>query len=225
MFKEKLLKKYPSKAKLQNFKRVLNNRASQYGVIGNKFSYAYISIAKSIDDILYNDIDFIECDVCGKEYSKVDVIEDYEKDYNVCNKCINEYYVYCEECSENLHCDDITTINNMYVCENCYFDIREHNIEKHKIINPLLKKLEKYFNGNIHKENMEQVVFKIDNYSFSIEPVSSYIRLGSFSANVWVDICNNEKNIIKAIQYLIDKNNKNIEQIYVIEDNDSICYL
>jgi hypothetical protein len=87
-----------------------------------------------------SDLETIICFECGGE------ILDHEEMYHIggetyiCEECRDDFYMYCEDCNELVHVDDLVPVDNndRYVCEECsenYYrcDHCEHLYSEHNI--------------------------------------------------------------------------------------------
>ena len=204
---EQILKKYHSENQLKNMQKKLLER-QKYFRFGNKISVATKKIYENIEDILNNENNFIECEICQEKYSPVEVIENFEDNLNVCIKCQREKYDYCESCQKPIYYEDYNRhiIDYAIYCNSCFFDIKENILNTWIIKDKKLKALDRLLRikkFRVNYENLENYKFKIGNYYFSIEKHSSFLRLGSWSANLWIDLCQNENNLLKAIDWSI----------------------
>ena len=114
--------------------------------------------------------------------------------------------------------EDIKTLEDEVYCEGCYFEAKQKIYKSHKIINPLLKKLVDI----ITDYNLSEVEFKIDGDLWAVESYSrGFYRLGSWSANCWVDIGNNKADLLRAIDYNLGDNRDKLTNIF-LDDNTEI---
>lgn len=192
----------------------LNKNKLQFG---NKLQLAEIKILNLISDLKYNEDKFISCDFCNDKISLLDIRQ--LEGYDLCDNCINNNYMICNDCGEFVYNEDIQILDNEIYCKKCYFKVKQEIYKEHKIVNPLLKKLQEILTDDI---DLFKIEFKIDKNLYNIEIYSgSCYRLGSFNANCWVDIGNNKQDLIRAVDYNLGNNRDKLTAIY-LDDNREI---
>lgn len=204
--KEKILSKYTSENKIKNLQNKLIKR-QRYFIFANKTSLSIKKVYESVTDILQNENNFIQCELCQENFSPVKVTENFDNDLTVCYNCQDNYYSYCQGCHEPIHCDDNNHIINCdSYCEDCFFEKKEIIIDNWCIKNKKLKALQRLFEIKklqVNYKNLSQYNFKISNYFFTIEKHIDFFRLGSWGANCWKDLCKTENNLLKAIDWCL----------------------
>jgi len=192
------------------YNKILKTMNGKKLYFGNKISIAKIKILNAIDDIINNEENFIICDICGEKYSISEISLDFEVTGDkICQNCIDNYYTYCNECGKPIYTEgqDYHIIDDDLYCEDCFFEVKEDLIKNTDLIDKkliALNRLLKIKKLKVNYDNLKDYSFKIDKHDFNVEVYGDgYIRLGSWGANYWVDLCNNESYILKAIQYLL----------------------
>jgi len=135
---EKILKKYNSESDLKDFQAKVSGRRP---IFGNKISIARKNIFDLIGDILNNEEGFIKCDICGEKFSLIDIKLEAVEGMNLCESCIDNNYSICEDCGELVDNESLNIFNDTVYCKKCYFIEKQEAYNKHKINNPLIKKL------------------------------------------------------------------------------------
>jgi len=74
--------------------------------------------------------DFVECDDCGKSYHQNDMIYLSDRNVFVCQDCVDDHYVLCDDCREYVHVDDsycyeLYNGDTVDLCESCAEDYYE----------------------------------------------------------------------------------------------------
>jgi len=213
MLQEKILKKYNSEIKL---KELQENLLKRKFLFGNRVSITRKNILECIENILYNENDFIECDFCNKKFSESLIYKNIDDTYTLCENCYSNNYMNCDSCGCDVFNEDIKVLNDTVYCENCYFEVKQELYNEHIIKHDLLKKL----NDTINDFNIFELEFKIEKHYYSIEcyAKNSY-RLGSFSGNLWIDIGNNKRDLIKAIDFNLCDNRHLLTSITINYEN------
>lgn len=68
-----------------------------------------------------------ECDECGGRVRELHSVLDSHGDWiQVCERCQDEYYTYCDECEEYWPSDSVTEVDGRYYCDDCL----EENCER-----------------------------------------------------------------------------------------------
>lgn len=70
------------------------------------------------------------CSMCGKEDCELTVIDDVD---HVCEDCLEEKFIFCDECQEYWQCDAIEFFyldDGRVLCEHCAEDIDEDDEEE-----------------------------------------------------------------------------------------------
>ena len=81
----------------------------------------------------------MNCFECERELTELDTMYNIGGETYICEDCRNDYYVYCEDCEELVHEDDIIIVdndrcvcescsNNYYTCDHCERLYNEYNI-------------------------------------------------------------------------------------------------
>jgi hypothetical protein len=211
---EKILKKHNTESELKDFQTKLLGRRP---IFGNRISIARKNIFDLIGDILNNEEGFIKCDICGEKFSLIDIKLEAIDGLNLCESCIDNNYTICD-CGQLVDNDNIKIFNDTGYCDKCYFIEKQEAYNKHKINNPLIKKLLPI----LENYDICDIEFKIDGYKYNIENYAGdNYRLGSFSANSWLDIGNIEGNLLQAIDFNLGKNSDKLTAIY-LPDNKKI---
>lgn len=61
-----------------------------------------------------------ECDECGGHYRELCDVRDSRGEWiQVCERCRDEYYTYCDECEEYWPNDCVTEVDGQYYCDDC----------------------------------------------------------------------------------------------------------
>lgn len=61
-----------------------------------------------------------ECDECGGHYRELCDVRDSRGNWiQVCERCRDEYYTYCDECEEYWPNDCVTEVDGQYYCDDC----------------------------------------------------------------------------------------------------------
>jgi hypothetical protein len=184
-------------------------------LFGNKLQLAEIKVLNLIEDLKYNEDYFKTCEGCSNKFSIVELQEVDNSLY--CDNCISENFYSCENCGDLVYNEDIYTLNEAGYCKECYFKVRQEVYHNHKIINPLIKKL----NENIARFNLKEIEFKIGGNLFSIEIYGGkFYRLGSWGANSWVDIGNSEADLLKAIDYNLGTGRDKLTNIFLNKNTE-----
>jgi len=199
---------------LIELKEKIYKRFIKHGRMQNKITIAFRNYYNIIENKINNIMnkDNLICDICNNIYiSKDYIIKNFDDHLNVCNNCIENYYFYCYMCGKpvyNEDIDNINFINDELYCNNCFFKVKEDIISNRIIKDKKLIKLDKYLKENnvsINYLNLKDLDFYIDNYPFNIEIYAdSCYRLGSFNANIWIDLCKKEANLLKAIDFILE---------------------
>lgn len=86
---------------------------------------------KICNNCLINSNAYFYCDHCGQWYER-ETVYSYTtvNDATICQNCKDDYYLYCEDCEELFHEDDLmyNDRDDCYYCENCYGN-HTHNSE------------------------------------------------------------------------------------------------
>jgi hypothetical protein len=204
MYTEKLIDKYKTSDNLKYFQEKIVNRFSKQKLIfGNKISISQKNLVYKIDDILSDSDNFQECEFCNNVIFSGDIRE--INGNLLCENCISENYSTCNCCGEYIYNDDVKILEEECFCDDCYFEEKENCYKNHKIENVLLINLISII-GKVNFENLKNYQFKIDENYFSLEKHNKYFRLGSWTANCWIDIGKQEENLLKAISYNLGDN-------------------
>ena len=99
--------------------------------------------------------DFIRCEYCG-EYFLDDLITNVDDD-NICNTCLSNHYLPCDDCLEYVRNSDITD----GVCENCQTERDEKNEENEQ--NEQNEKEEEEKEEQEEQEEQEEIQLNISN--------------------------------------------------------------
>lgn len=209
---EKFLKRYQSTNRLKDFQgRLISHFQKQALVFGNPISASFKNVIYGIDDILQDTENFKACDFCNDVIFSGDLIE--VESHFLCESCYSENYYQCESCQCDVYRDDIHVLYECEVCcEDCYFKELENIYKKHEIKNKLLKELSDKL-VNVTYKKLESIQFKIDNHFWQIEKHSGFYRLGSWGANCWIDIGQNESSLLKAIDNRLGHNESLLTRI------------
>lgn len=187
---------------LVNLKHKIQNRLEARDLIfNNKIQLSELKAIKDINEYI-NSLELVNCDICCED-TRIDNISNIN-DLKVCNSCIDKYYLYCEKCSNLIHEDDIKFINDDMYCEKCYFkalqiEYKNHDIKLTKV--KVLKRLLKSKRLEVNFNNLKDIDFTINGYTYNIEKSQFGYRLGSWTANQWLDIGNIEYDLLNAIDY------------------------
>ena len=208
----KILERYKNKVNIEDFKdKIIKSMRSQKNLIfGNKISLAKLKILTAIDNILNDDNNFITCDLCGEKYSLAEINIDFENvGDKICHNCQDNYFFYCNECGDPIYNENqgLHILEDEIYCQTCFFEVKEDLIKNTDLTDKKLIALNRLLKAKKLKvtyDNIKQYDFKIDKYDFNVEQYAGHnYRLGSWTANSWVDLCSNEKYLLKAIQYTI----------------------
>ncbi len=193
----------------------ITNRLYSRGLkTGNKIQLAELKIINTIGNIL---LEGKVCQFCGKTYPIIDLQEiDGDK---ICQDCIDNNFSYCSACEGYVYNDNIHFLNNEVYCPDCYFLEKQNLYNSHVIKNKKLKALARLFrlkNRQINCKDLLIYNFKIDSHLWSIENYAdNNFRLGSFGANNWIDIGNNENSLLRAIDYNLGHNRDKLTDITI----------
>ena len=108
----------------------LNKNKLQFG---NKLQLAEIKILNLISDLKYNEDKFISCDFCNDKISLLDIRQ--LEGYDLCDNCINNNYMICNDCGEFVYNEDIHILDDEIYCQECYFTVKQDIYKAHKIAN------------------------------------------------------------------------------------------
>ena len=210
---EKLLKK----VNLTQYENQIKNRLEKNNLtFGNKIQITELKILSVIDDLKNDKNNFIECSFCQEKFSIIHLQKIDNND--LCENCIDENYRNCYSCGDYIYNENVNYFNDENYCKECYFKARQVEYNTHVIENPLLKKL-----SELKDIDLFEVEFKIENNYYTIECYAGKsFRLGSFSANTWLDIGNLKKSLLKAIDYNLKNNSDKITAIYLKDNNNKI---
>ena len=190
--------------------KILTRLKNNQLIFNNKIQLSELSVLKLIDTIKNNKNYFKKCYLCGEKFSIIN-LTDIDKDL-YCNNCIENHFYNCETCGDYIYNDDIHSFNNSGYCQECFFEAKQETYHHHKIINILLLKL----NDKIKDYNFNGIDFKIEGHLYSIEMYAkNNFRIGSFYANTWIDIGNNKKDLLKAIDYNLGINRDLLTNIFI----------
>jgi hypothetical protein len=119
-----------------------------------------------------------------------------------------------------IHCDDIKTFDDNFYCDNCWFNVKDEAISEVDIKNVKILRLVEYLKANkltICYEILKEVDFRITGYDFTIEACNGggWYRLGSFCANFWVYLTSKQSDLLKAIDYILQEDSKELEYIKI----------
>jgi hypothetical protein len=218
---DKILKRYKNKNNmidLQN--KILKSMTKKQLYFGNKMSIAKIKVLNAIDNIINNEDNFITCDICGDKYSISEINLDFESvGDKICHNCQDNYFSYCNECGDPIYNEsqDLHILEDEIYCQNCFFEVKEDLIKNTDLIDKKLIALDRLLKAKklkVNYKNLKDYIFIIDKYEFDIEVYGGHCyRLGSWTANSWVDLCSHEVYLLKAIQYIMG--NKRIIDIKI----------
>jgi hypothetical protein len=189
-------------------------------LVFNKIQISELKVLEKIEGILD---DLIECEFCREKFVIDDLFE-LER-YRLCQNCISENYSWCEVCNEAVYNEEIFTLKDSIYCKDCYFEVKQEEYHNHKIKSNLINKLIgdlDILNKKITYNDLADIEFRIEGDLYSIESGLGFYRLGSWSANFWLDIGNNEADLLKAIDYNLGKNIDKLTNIY-IDSNTEIA--
>jgi len=193
-------------------KKILDRLYRVKLIFGNSIQLAEINILKAIDDLKFNEEYFKKCEGCQDIFSITDLTEINEILY--CQDCIGNDFIICETCGDYVYYEDINVLNEIGYCEACYFKARQVEYKNHIIVNPLLWELS--YNLTYDNFSIYDLEFKIAGDLYSIETYAGEnFRLGSWSANNWVDIGNCADDLLKAIDYNLGNTRDKLTAIFL----------
>lgn len=197
---------------LQN--KIKNRLDNRQLTIGNRLQLAEIKILDIIDDIL---LEGEPCQFCNKVYPVIDLTE--VQGDKLCEECISDNFSYCSACGDYIYNESIHILQDDIYCNDCYFLEKQELYNNHTIKNKKLIALSRLFrlkNKSINFKDLLIYYFKIDSHIWSIENyTSSNFRLGSWGANSWIDIGNNENSLLKAIDFNLGSNRDKLTDIQI----------
>ena len=208
-----------SKSDLQALQdRIRERYKDRAPLFGNKVSIAMNKSILYIDSILSNEKNFKECNVCGEYKYKGDITEKFVHGLDVCIECQENRYYYCEDCGVPIYNEsqEQYILDDCIYCEDCYFIAKDRIISDWNIVNKKVKALYRLLQIKglpVNYDNIKSYNFIIKKYNFNVEKYSTGFRLGSWEANGWIDLCSNESDILKAIDYITEKNGERITDI------------
>ena len=212
-----MLNKLLNYGNLSELENKINTRLQKKLIFGNKIQLAELNILSVIDTIKNDTEYFKKCDFCQDNFS-ITKLTKIDSDY-VCENCIDNNFGNCESCGDYVFTGnfDYYSIDCDVYCKKCYFEARRELYHNHKILSPLLIKLNDTIDLKKYKDyELIKIDFKINNNLYSIESYAkNYFRLGSWSANSWIDIGNNKDDLLKAIDYNLGNNRSSLTKIFI----------
>jgi len=211
MLYDKLKNKGGIRALQDKIKNRLDTRDLKFG---NNIQLAEIKILDIIDNIL---LEGEACQYCNEVYPIIDLQEiDGDK---ICQECIDNNFSYCSACGDYVYNESIHILDDDIYCKECYFLEKQELYNAHVIKNKKLIALTKLFkikNKQINYKDLLVYNFKIDKDLWSIENYAdNNFRLGSWGANSWIDLGNNEKSLLQAIDYNLGNNRDKLTDIKI----------
>jgi hypothetical protein len=184
-------------------------------IFGNRLQLAELKVLSLIDNLKNDEDSFLSCYNCEDKITITELTNISGDLY--CNNCIGENFTNCNDCGDFVYNEDIHSLENDIYCQECYFKAKQKVYHNHKIKSALLLKLADI----ISDYDIFGIEFKIDKHLYSIDSYAqgSY-RLGSWSANSWVDIGNNKADLIKAIDYNLGDNKNKLSNIFLNDDTE-----
>ena len=208
-----------SKRDLQDLQHRIRARYTDRApIFGNRVSIAMANTVSNIEVVLTDEENFSQCDICQEYKYKGDIKEDFEGGLDVCIECQEEKYHYCEECGDPIYYEDpeLHIIDDTIYCEECYFIVKDRIITDWKINDKRIQALNRLLKIKklpVSYDTIKDYDFIIKGFNFSVESHFGFYRLGSWSANFWIDLCTEEKDLLKAIDYITETNLETISDI------------
>lgn len=97
-------------------------------------NYEYVENYGNVCEDELSDGDFYYCNECEEwHYNEptTTVYDRWDNEINVCDNCLEKYYIQCDDCEEYFHHRNIFTLGDYCYCEAC-FDKRTENEETEK---------------------------------------------------------------------------------------------